>query len=51
VQLEDSRYYELQEKDVISFGHSTREYVVLNDEMTEGKKVDSDVEPDLPKFI
>mmetsp|Transcript_477 Transcript_477/g.631 ORF Transcript_477/g.631 Transcript_477/m.631 type:complete len:283 (-) Transcript_477:166-1014(-) len=29
--VEDSRYYEIKEKDVIKFGESTREYVVLND--------------------
>ena len=52
VRLEDSCYYELQEKDVLSFGDSTREYVVLNDEMTEtGKKADSDVEAPMPKFV
>jgi hypothetical protein len=52
VKLEDSRFYELQERDVLSFGDSTREYVVMNDEMAEtGKKADSDVEPDLPKFV
>jgi smad nuclear-interacting protein 1 len=27
--IEDSRYYELREKDVIRFGGSTREYVVM----------------------
>ena len=29
--VEDSRYYELKEKDVIKFGHSTREYVIIRD--------------------
>jgi smad nuclear-interacting protein 1 len=31
VEIEDSRYYELKEKDVIKFGHSTREYVVIRE--------------------
>lgn len=30
--VEDSRYYELKEKDIVKFGESTREYVLLNDE-------------------
>ncbi|RUS81020.1 hypothetical protein EGW08_011225 [Elysia chlorotica] len=30
-QIEASRYYELKEKDVIKFGFSSREYVVLHD--------------------
>ena len=31
VKIDDSRYYELMEKDCIRFGGSSREYVVLND--------------------
>lgn len=31
VKLDDSRYYELMEKDCIRFGASTREYIVLNE--------------------
>uniref|UniRef100_A0A0N4Z6N7 FHA domain-containing protein n=1 Tax=Parastrongyloides trichosuri TaxID=131310 RepID=A0A0N4Z6N7_PARTI len=30
-QIEASRYYELKEKDILKFGFSTREYVVLNE--------------------
>ncbi|KAJ1497678.1 Smad nuclear-interacting protein 1, partial [Coelomomyces lativittatus] len=30
VRLEDARYYELFEKDMIRFGQSTREYVFMN---------------------
>ena len=52
VRLDEARYYELQERDVLSFGDSTREYVVLNDEMAEkGKKADSDAEAPMPKFV
>jgi smad nuclear-interacting protein 1 len=29
--IEDSRYYELREKDCVKFGGSTREYVLLHD--------------------
>ncbi|CAM9189351.1 unnamed protein product [Heterosigma akashiwo] len=29
--IEDSRYYQLLEKDCVKFGESTREYIVLND--------------------
>ncbi|XP_038077612.1 FHA domain-containing protein DDL-like [Patiria miniata] len=29
--IEPKRYYELQEKDVVKFGYSTREYVLLHD--------------------
>ena len=31
VEMEDSRYYELRQKDCIKFGVSTREYVLLHD--------------------
>lgn len=31
VKLDDSRYYELMDKDCIRFGASTREYIVLNE--------------------
>jgi pSer/pThr/pTyr-binding forkhead associated (FHA) protein len=34
--LEATRFYELREKDVIKFGLSTREYVLLNDKSSEG---------------
>lgn len=30
--IDDSRYYELREKDVIKFGGSTREYVLMHDD-------------------
>lgn len=30
--LEPARYYELREKDVLKFGLSTREFVVLHDQ-------------------
>jgi len=36
--VEPKRYYELMEKDVLKFGYSTREYVVLH----EGSLVDDD---------
>ena len=29
--IEPQRYYELKEKDVIKFGYSTREYVLLHE--------------------
>jgi len=29
--LEAARYYELLQADVIKFGHSTREYVIMNE--------------------
>lgn len=32
--LEDSRFYEMREKDVIKFGNSTREYVFLCEDVT-----------------
>lgn len=32
VQLEDSRYYELREGDVLKFGNSSREFVLLHDQ-------------------
>ncbi|XP_054753285.1 smad nuclear-interacting protein 1-like [Lytechinus pictus] len=35
-QIEPKRYYEMKEKDVLKFGFSSREYVVLNDKTTEG---------------
>lgn len=31
--IEPSRYYELKEKDILKFGFSSREYVVLSEEM------------------
>lgn len=31
-EVEDSRYYELRDKDVIKFGGSTREYVLMSDD-------------------
>jgi smad nuclear-interacting protein 1 len=31
--IEDKRYYELREKDVLKFGYSTREYVVMREDM------------------
>jgi smad nuclear-interacting protein 1 len=31
VAIEDSRYYELKPRDVIQFGNSTREYVLIHD--------------------
>lgn len=40
--LEPSRYYELQEKDVIKFGFSSREYVILSEKATDNY---SDQEP------
>jgi len=33
--IEGAKYYELLEKDVIKFGFSSREYVILHDESTE----------------
>jgi smad nuclear-interacting protein 1 len=33
--LDDSRYYELKEKDVLKFGFSTREYVLLREELAD----------------
>lgn len=31
--IESRRYYELREKDVLKFGYSTREYVVMTDQV------------------
>lgn len=31
VEIENSRYYELREKDTITFGGSSREYLLLHD--------------------
>jgi len=31
--IEDSRYYELKEKDVVKFGGSTRDYVLLHEDL------------------
>ncbi|CAD5211920.1 unnamed protein product [Bursaphelenchus xylophilus] len=54
--IEPQRYYELKEKDIVKFGFSSREYVVLHElsaEGREGARVDeefeggSDVEVDL----
>jgi len=33
--IEDSRYYELKEKDVLKFGFSSREYVLLREELVD----------------
>lgn len=35
--IDSSRYYELREKDVIKFGYSTREYVLMHDQLDTGK--------------
>ncbi|XP_041462596.1 smad nuclear interacting protein 1-like [Lytechinus variegatus] len=35
-QIEPKRYYEMKEKDVLKFGFSSREYVVLHDKTTAG---------------
>ncbi|KAM7533463.1 hypothetical protein Aperf_G00000128114 [Anoplocephala perfoliata] len=40
LKIESRRYYELREKDVLKFGYSTREYVVMTD------KIASDAEGD-----
>ncbi|CAD5207377.1 unnamed protein product [Bursaphelenchus okinawaensis] len=53
--IEAQRYYELKEKDVVKFGFSSREYVILHELSAEGKDgervdeelEDSDVEVDL----
>ena len=37
-QIEDSRYYELKPQDIIKFGNSTREYVVIYDNSEENLK-------------
>jgi smad nuclear-interacting protein 1 len=37
VAIEDSRYYELKAKDVIKFGYSSREYVLLNEDLVSSK--------------
>ncbi|KAL7295492.1 hypothetical protein TKK_0011140 [Trichogramma kaykai] len=42
VKLEPKRYYELQERDVVTFGFSSREYVVLHEEC-KGEELDDDV--------
>lgn len=36
--LDDSRYYEIKPKDIIKFGNSTREYVVIYDKEDAGEK-------------
>lgn len=36
--IEAQRYYELKEKDVLKFGFSSREYVVLNEMSLEGEE-------------
>lgn len=33
--IDDSRYYELKAGDVIAFGFSTREYVLLHEELAQ----------------
>lgn len=33
--IEDSRYYEVKPKDVLKFGFSSRDYVVLNERLVE----------------
>ncbi|XP_022082147.1 FHA domain-containing protein DDL-like [Acanthaster planci] len=43
--IEPKRYYELHEKDVIKFGYSTREYVLLHDKSKDDDP-DGDVEED-----
>ncbi|XP_046839595.1 smad nuclear-interacting protein 1-like [Xenia sp. Carnegie-2017] len=43
--IEARRYYELKEKDVLKFGYSTREYVLLNDK-SKVSQSDDDVESD-----
>ena len=40
--VEPARYYELLERDVLSFGHSSRTYVVLNLSTVAGVAVDDD---------
>lgn len=41
-QIDAQRYYELLEKDVLKFGFSTREYVVLHEESQEDEEGDDD---------
>ncbi|VDM16411.1 unnamed protein product [Hydatigera taeniaeformis] len=38
--IESRRYYELREKDVLKFGYSTREYVVMTDQVATGSDND-----------
>ena len=34
--IEPYKYYEIREKDVVKFGHSTRDYVFLTEESVKG---------------
>lgn len=43
--IEAQRYYELKEKDVLKFGFSSREYVLLH-EFSDTSEVDAKVEED-----
>uniref|UniRef100_A0A914C3X9 FHA domain-containing protein n=1 Tax=Acrobeloides nanus TaxID=290746 RepID=A0A914C3X9_9BILA len=50
--IEAQRYYELKEKDVVKFGFSSREYVVLHENSlnkAEGSLTDSEPEDEEPK--
>ncbi len=38
--LDDSRYYELKVGDVVSFGLSSRDYVLLHEELVKGVGAD-----------
>lgn len=40
-QLEEARYYELREKDTLTFGASSREYVLLHDSSAGVEKTDT----------
>jgi len=46
--IEAQRYIEIKEKDVLKFGFSSREYVVLNEHSAEGGDIDSDHPEDEP---
>lgn len=51
IKIEPSRYYELKEKDILKFGFSSREYVVLSEDMckkdTSKEEENSDEEYDV----
>lgn len=40
--IEAQRYYELIHKDILKFGYSTREYVVMNEDVKEVDQIDDD---------
>ncbi|KAH7830384.1 putative Smad nuclear-interacting protein 1 [Monocercomonoides exilis] len=40
--LEPYQYYEIKEKDVVKFGHSTRDYVFLTEESVDKGEIDKD---------